>query len=46
MRIDVADDDNMDMAAHEQTYRHFVSFVKFSIAAAVAVLIGMAVFLT
>ena len=38
--------DNMDMAAHIRTYRNFVSFVKYGIAAIVVLLIGMAIFLT
>ncbi|MGO9547042.1 MAG: aa3-type cytochrome c oxidase subunit IV [Rhodomicrobium sp.] len=47
MQIDLADaNENMDMPAHVDTYRHFVGFVKYSIGALVILLIGMAIFLT
>jgi hypothetical protein len=36
---------NMDYASHEQTYALFIRLVKWSIAAVVLVLIGMAIFL-
>ncbi len=35
-----------DLAAHEQTYRSFVTLVKAAIAAVVVILILMAIFLT
>lgn len=47
MHIDLADaNENMDMAAHVETYRKFATFVKYSIGGAVVLLICMAVFLT
>jgi hypothetical protein len=47
MNIDMADaNENMDMPAHLRTYHNFNSFVKYSIAAVVLLLIGMAIFLT
>jgi hypothetical protein len=36
---------NMDYAAHEETYHLFVNIVKYSVAATVLTLIGMAIFL-
>jgi len=35
-----------DLAAHEQTYRHFVTLVKAGIAVVVVILILMGIFLT
>ncbi len=47
MHIDLADaNDNMDMAAHVETYRHFLNLVKYSIGGALMLLICMAIFLT
>ena len=47
MHVDLADaNENMDMAAHVETYRRFVTLVKYSIGGALLLLICMAVFLT
>ncbi len=47
MHIDFAEaNENMDMPAHVKTYHHFISFVKYAIAAIAILLIAMAVFLT
>jgi hypothetical protein len=35
-----------DYAAHEQTYRTFLSLIKWGLAIVVLILIGMAIFLT
>jgi hypothetical protein len=36
---------NMDYAAHVQTYKDFLRFLKFSVVVVVAILIGMKIFL-
>jgi len=47
MQIDMTDaNENMDMPAHERTYRTFVSFAKYSVAFIALLLIAMAIFLT
>ena len=47
MHIDLADaNENMDMAAHVETYRKFGTLVQYSIGGAVLLLICMAIFLT
>ncbi|MFY9643367.1 MAG: aa3-type cytochrome c oxidase subunit IV [Rhodomicrobium sp.] len=47
MNIDLADaNENMDMAAHVQTYRHFVTLLKYSAGGILLLLICMAIFLT
>ncbi len=47
MQIDMIDaNENMDMPAHERTYRTFVSFAKYSVAFIALLLIAMAIFLT
>ncbi len=45
-RLEYASATGNDLAAHEQTYRSFVTLVKAAIAAVVVILILMAIFLT
>ena len=43
--VEYATADGMDYAAHEQTYRNFITLVKSVLAAVVVLLILMAIFL-
>jgi hypothetical protein len=43
--VEYATADGMDYAAHEQTYRNFITLVKGVLAAVVVILIIMAIFL-
>ena len=46
MSVDTSQgNENMDYAAHEQTYNLFISLVKWSAASIIVILIGMALFL-
>ena len=46
MSVDTSQgNENMDYAAHEQTYHLFIKLVQYSVAAVAVILIGMAVFL-
>lgn len=44
--VEYATAEGMDYAAHEQTYRNFVTLVKGALAVIVVILILMAIFLT